>query len=65
MGTMHEFLTHEPHMNPTLLNALHFDSSTRLYRMQAEGEMSELMVEAWSLQEELSSRGRSSSAPWA
>jgi type VI secretion system VgrG family protein len=37
-----------------LLQALHFDSSTRLYRLQGEGELAELTVEAWSLKESLS-----------
>jgi type VI secretion system secreted protein VgrG len=38
----------------TLLHALRFDSTTRLYRMQGEGALAELIVQAWSLKEELS-----------
>ena len=34
--------------------ALNFDSTTRLYRLQAQGELSGLLVQAWSLKEELS-----------
>jgi type VI secretion system secreted protein VgrG len=35
-------------------SALNFDSTTRLYRLQAKGELSNLLVQAWSLKEELS-----------
>jgi type VI secretion system secreted protein VgrG len=35
-------------------NALSFDSATRLYRLQAQGELAGLLVQAWSLKEELS-----------
>ena len=38
-------------------SALPFDSTTRLYRLQGEGELSGLLVQAWSLKEQLS-------APW-
>ena len=41
----------------SLLAALQFDSATRLYRLEAEGELAGLVVEAWSLTEEIS-------APW-
>ena len=34
--------------------ALPFDSDTRLYRLEAEGEMAELMVESWACNEALS-----------
>ena len=40
-----------------LLAALRFDSATRLYRLEGEGPLADLVVEAWSLKEELS-------APW-
>jgi type VI secretion system secreted protein VgrG len=40
-----------------LLQALRFDSATRLYRLQGDGPLADLTVEAWSLKEELS-------APW-
>jgi len=45
-----------PHRTGALAAALHaaFSSDHRLYHLQAEGELSELMVEAWSLREELS-----------
>jgi type VI secretion system secreted protein VgrG len=35
-------------------SALNFDSATRLYRLEAKGELSNLLVQAWSLKEELS-----------
>jgi type VI secretion system secreted protein VgrG len=34
--------------------ALNFDSATRLYRLEAQGELANLLVQAWSLKEELS-----------
>ena len=37
-----------------VFNALNFNSTTRLYRLQAQGELAELLVQAWSLKEELS-----------
>ncbi|MBA3597386.1 MAG: type VI secretion system tip protein VgrG [Methylibium sp.] len=38
-------------------NALHFDDAARLYRLQGEGALSKLLVQAWSLKEQLD-------APW-
>ncbi len=38
----------------TAFDALRFDSGTRLYRLQGDAAVSELLVEAWSLEEALS-----------
>ena len=46
-----------PHALDAILDALRFDSSTRLYRLQGQDQLSELLVQAWSLKEKLD-------APW-
>ena len=37
-----------------LADALRFDSATRLYRLEGDAAIGELLVEAWSLKEALS-----------
>ena len=40
--------------NPALTNTFNFTSTTRLYRLSAKGKLRSLLVQAWSLKEEIS-----------